>query len=222
MVATRQTMMLVAREVWIGPVLPMFRGSRVCFSETTQIASITPSTLETVAVELVRRIARSQCSWLNARLDGWIKPPLSRLLAQDHRGGQAPDRRIAGRRFATDGRLDPGWPTRGVWQGTNDDDDDAILASNDGTVVAVGISQNREGSTSNPRAMLKRFDDRGIPVSEVEDAEENWEIACALVDREGGLVIVGYTGAGYDEDGASHGYLGIIERFAPSVAGRQP
>ncbi len=29
------------------------------------------------AVELVRRIARAQWAWLNARLDGWIKPPLS-------------------------------------------------------------------------------------------------------------------------------------------------
>lgn len=29
------------------------------------------------AVELVRRIARTQWTWLNARLDGWIKPPLS-------------------------------------------------------------------------------------------------------------------------------------------------
>ncbi len=29
------------------------------------------------AVELVRRIARAQWTWLNARLDGWIKPPLS-------------------------------------------------------------------------------------------------------------------------------------------------
>lgn len=29
------------------------------------------------AVELVRRIARTQWTWLNARLDGWIRPPLS-------------------------------------------------------------------------------------------------------------------------------------------------
>jgi hypothetical protein len=29
------------------------------------------------AVELVCRIARTQWTWLNARLDGWIKPPLS-------------------------------------------------------------------------------------------------------------------------------------------------
>jgi hypothetical protein len=29
------------------------------------------------AVELVRRIVRAQWTWLNARLDAWIKPPLS-------------------------------------------------------------------------------------------------------------------------------------------------